>query len=146
MLAAEIHLMPDWTVFVQMGVFLLVLVVLFLFVIRPTLRVIDQRRRFTAAARAEGDRLNAEADRLDAERRAAIARAIDEASALRERQEAAAHRDAERVVAEARQEAQRLLDSGEVSMELSEKTAADGIAREAEEIAQEIAQRVMRSS
>lgn len=143
-LAAEIHLMPDWTLLVQVGIFLLVLVVLYFLVFRPTLRVIDQRKKFTSEARMQSEQLHAEADRLDAERQAAITQAIREASVIREQREVAAHRDAEQRIAEARQEARARIDSTEISLERSEEAAAADIAAAADALAREIAQRVTR--
>lgn len=141
-LAAEIHLMPDWTVLVQLGIFLSVLAVLAIFVFRPVLRIIDRRRLFTAEAREEAGKLIAEAAELEAKHTQAIAAALREGEAMRAQKVAANQTEAERIVAAARDEARRLVDSTEVSVESSEEAAAGEIRRQAEAMAQEIAAKV----
>ena len=141
-LAVEIHLMPDWTVLVQLGIFLSVLAVLTLFVFRPVLRVIDRRRAFTAEARAEAGSLGAEAAELEAQRAQAIAAALREGEAMRAQKVAANQTEAERIVAAAREQARRLVDSTEVSVESSEEAAAGEIRRQAEAMAGEIVARI----
>lgn len=141
-LAAEIHLMPDWTVIVQMGIFLSALAVLSFLVFRPTLRIIDRRRGYTEEARAEAERIGAEADRIEEERRTSIAAAIEEAGRERDERTARARRDAEGAIAEAKQQAQRLIDSTAVSRESSERAAEAGASGEGDAIAEEIVRRV----
>ena len=141
-LAAEIHLMPDWTVLVQLGIFLSVLAVLAFFVFRPVLRIIDRRRLFTAEARAEAGSLAAEAAELEAQHARAIAAALSEGEAMRAQKVAANQAEAERIVAAAREQARRLVDSTEVSVESSEEAAAGEIRRQAEAMAGEIVARI----
>lgn len=141
-MAVKIELMPDWTIFVQLGVFLSTLVVLNLLVFRPVLRIIDRRRTFTDDARADAEQKNAEAARLEDERSRAITTAIREGEVLRDGKVAASRKEAEAIVAEARESAKRLLDSTEISIESSEEAARSIISREAEGLAEEIANRI----
>lgn len=141
-MAVKIELMPDWTIFVQLGVFLSTLVVLNFLVFRPVLRIIDRRRTFTDDARADAEQKNAEAARLEDERSRSITAAIREGEVLRDGKVAASRKEAEAIVAEARESAKRLLDSTEISIESSEEAARSIISREAEGLAEEIANRI----
>ncbi len=139
---AKINIMPDWTVFVQLGVFLLTLLVLNFLVFRPVLRVLDRRRSFTEDARKDAAEKNLESDRLEDEREAAITKAYKEAEAMREEKVAAKRKEAEKIVSDAKTRMQGLLDSTEVSVETSESAAAQEISKRAEELAKEIVSRV----
>ena len=135
---AKINIMPDWTVFVQLGVFLLTLLVLNFLVFRPVLRVLDRRRSFTEDARKDATEKNLESDRLEDEREAAITKAYKEAEAMREEKVAAKRKEAEKIVSDAKTRMQGLLDSTEVSVETSESAAALEISKRAEELAKDI--------
>ncbi|HPM40860.1 MAG TPA: ATP synthase F0 subunit B [bacterium] len=139
---AKINIMPDWTVFVQLGVFLLTLLVLNFLVFRPVLRVLDRRRSFTEDARNDAAEKNLESEKLEKEREAAITEAYKEAEVMREAKIAAKRREAEAIVADAKTRMQGLLDSTEVSVETSESAAASEISRRAEELAKGIVSRV----
>ena len=139
---AKINIMPDWTVFVQLGVFLLTLLVLNFLVFRPVLRVLDRRRSFTEDARKDATEKNLESDRLEDEREAAITKAYKEAEAMREEKVAAKRKEAEKIVSDAKTRMQGLLDSTEVSVETSESAAALEISKRAEELAKDIVSRV----
>ena len=141
-LCVDINLMPDWTLFVQLGVFLLTLIVLHLLVFRPVLRVLDRRRSFTDDAIGDAAQKNAEADRLEAERKKEITRALKDAEALHGQRIAATRRGAEAILTEAKAQMKSLLDSSEVSVESSEAEATVDISRRAEELAHEIVARV----
>ena len=139
LIAAEIRLAPDWTAFVQLGVFLSVLLVLYVFVFRPTLRIIDRRKAFTADARAEGDRLRAEGDRLEAERTSGLTGALRDAEAERANLIAKARAEAESLVAKARAEAHAAMSSAEAAAKKAGGASEADVMKSAEALARDIA-------
>jgi F-type H+-transporting ATPase subunit b len=143
--AAEMNLMPDWTIVVQLGIFLCTLAILTVFIFKPVLRILDRRKSFTEGAYSEAQMLGEEAARLDAERSRAVAMALSEAKSEADRHVADTHRQAEGQLAEARVKAKQLLDTAEVSVESSEESVVAEMRRRADELAQEIVSRVTRS-
>ncbi|MFA4875622.1 MAG: hypothetical protein WC690_09825 [bacterium] len=133
--AAEITLMPDWTVVVQLFIFLVVATTLTFFVIRPTIRIIDRRRQFTSDAAAEAAKLMNEAEQLDIGRREALAMALGEAHAEYAKRATEAHGKADGAIAEARAKSAETLKGEAASIEsmeaLNEKeleSCANGLA------------------
>lgn len=141
-ISAAISLEPDWTLFVQLGVFLCTLAALDRFIFRPVLRIMDERKRFTEGARATAARLTAEADELDEERRRRTHAAIKDADGIRSGELAAAEAEAARVIETSRAECKRLLDSTEMSIEVSEGSVEKRMQEEAEALSEEIVSRV----
>jgi len=141
-MALKIELMPDWTIFVQLGIFISTMAVLHLLVFRPVLRIIDRRAQYTSDARADARDKNAEAERVEGERSLAISAVIKEGEQARERKLTEARKDAEKIVAEAREAARRMLDTTEVSVESSEEVAEMVIEVESEILADDIANRI----
>lgn len=142
-LGMEIHLMPDWTVTLQLLIFLAATAILYFFVFRPTLKIIDRRKYFTSKARSDAQDLNAKADGLDNERKISIVTALKNAEAEAARKILKARQDADKIVAASRAEARRILDSAEESIEHSEQSIDKELGRQAEVIANDIIARVV---
>lgn len=146
MLATEIRLMPDWTVAVQLFIFLLTMAVLYIFVFRPALKIMDRRRSFTEDAKAMAERLSSEAEGLERGRERKISETIAGAASDRSLAMAKANREADRIITEARIEAKRLIDSTEVSVEISEDRVSAEMARQAELISKQVVAKVLGES
>lgn len=143
MLAAEIHLLPDWTVFVQLGIFLLTLTVLHIFVFRPTLHLLEKRKKFTADARVAAGKFGSDADELDKKRAQIISGEMEKTDTQAAVMLADKRREAEKIIFDARVEAKRILESAETSVEISEQAVALEMKKKAGELAKDIAARVM---
>ena len=115
----EIRIIPDWTILIEIVVFLFVILVLNALVLRPMLRVMDKRKAFTIDASDEAGKLNQEADQLEAGRREVLAMAIREAQAERDEKTQKTLREADRIKAEARSKMDEMISSSEVSIEQS---------------------------
>ena len=136
---AAIRLLPDWTLAVQLLIFLFVLAVLTVFVIRPLL--VDRRRSFTNEAMEGAQKLSAEAEQFEAERRETLSKGLREAQDVREKRVSTARRDADRTIAEARVGVAQLLEHGIESIESAEMLAAPDLKDLSAELAAKIVER-----
>lgn len=141
-IATEISLQPDWTVIVQLGVFLIVMAVLHIFIFKPILRIIDHRKKFTQDAHSEAIILNEKSALLEKERTLAISKAIAQINSERDLKISTAHKEGEKILASARVEAKRLLDATEVSVDATEQLVATDVERQTDSLAHEIAEKV----
>ncbi len=67
LLGQTVNLIPDKTVIWQLAIFLAVVAVLSFFVFKPTLKLLDERRRNTVVLQQETDKFMADADSLEDE-------------------------------------------------------------------------------
>lgn len=135
--------MPDWTVFVQLGIFLSTLAVLNFFVFGPVLRTLDRRRKFTEERRAEAERINAEAETLERHTAVRLSVELEKIAKENDLKMASANREAEKIVRAARVEAKKISDTADASIAFSEEQVADEIKKGAEELADDIVHRVI---
>lgn len=145
-LATEIHLMPDWTAFIQLGVFLIVLSVLYFLVFRPTIKILDRRRCFTDEARNEAIRANDEANTLEKRREELLNIALQDGALKRKQELEGKRREAEKIIAEARCRARSIMDSSEAFLEGPKGETNTAIAKEADTLAQDIVKRAIGAS
>jgi len=139
---AEIRIIPDWTILIEIVVFLSVIIVLNSLVLRPMLRVMDKRREFTVDAKEEADNLIEDSDQLDEGRREVLAMALREAQAERDRRIAETLRNADGVVAEARSRMDKMISSTEVSIESTERSIVEELEGRSNELADMIVKRI----
>ncbi|MFH0800622.1 MAG: hypothetical protein V2A66_10655 [Pseudomonadota bacterium] len=144
-LGAEIHLMPDWTVAVQLCVFFSAAAAIHFFVLRPVLRIIDQRKKLTSGAREDASLLAAESAALEAERVAAVSKALADANAERTTKLAEARIAAGKIVAEARAEAKNIAGMSRAGKPSEESIAAE-VGKRSSELAREIVSRITSES
>jgi F0F1-type ATP synthase membrane subunit b/b' len=137
--SSAIRLLPDWTLLVQLAVFLAVLASLTFLVIRPTLRLLERRRSFTSEAMEHAAKLASDAEQLEAGRREVLAMALREAQASREQRVAAARRRADKTIAESRVGVAELLQHGTYGIESAEALAEFDL----EALSQNLADRIM---
>lgn len=143
MLAVDIHLLPDWTFGVQLGIFLCTLGVLHILIFRPILRIIDHRKKFTSQARQEAEQLIRSAAQHEAERQKRIEQMLLEARSEQLERLALAHQRAEATIETARKEARNIYETAAQKTRATEKAAAELIPQHAEMIAQEIVARIV---
>jgi F-type H+-transporting ATPase subunit b len=106
----------DWTVLVQFGLFLLLLYVSNQLLFQPYLRLRERRKEGIDGARAEAERMTAQADAklADYEKQLAAARSRANEEGRKVRAEAAAHE--KEVTDKARAEAQKAIDEATAKM------------------------------
>lgn len=138
-----IHLMPDWTVAVQLAIFLSALSIIYFLVLKPILKIIDRRNIFTINARSEAGELGSKADGLDSERKISIFAALKETEARLAGDIASAKLKADEIIAGARRQAKEILDSSEESIEASERSFEKEIQNQADAVANEIVARTL---
>ncbi len=139
---AEIRIIPDWTILIEIVVFLSVILVLNSLVLRPMLRVMDKRREFTVDASEEAENLIEDSNQLDEGRREVLAMALREAQAERDRRIAETLRNADGVVAEARSRMNKMISSTEVSIESTERSIVEELEGRSNELADMIVKRI----
>jgi len=133
----------DYTLFIQIPLFLVLWLVLKRFWFDPALRVVRERAARSEGAIAEARTIQAEAERLRAEHAAAL----DQARAEAEREVQDILREAEteqkRLLTEAREDARRTI--GEVRGRMTAEIAAarQGLRESAHEIARMVAEKVL---
>jgi len=138
----EIHLMPDWTIFVQLGIFLLSAAVLTFFVFRPVLRLFDRRRGYTSDAEIEAGRLNGEAESLEFSCNKLLTEALENAHIRKSKEIAMANSEAERIVSDARIRAKQIAEETDISIYTSEKSVMEEMKINAEMLAGDMISRV----
>lgn len=139
---AEIRIIPDWTVLIEIVVFLFVILVINAFVIRPMLRIMSKRRAFTVDASDEARKLGYEADQLDEGKREVLSMSLREAQADRDEKTQKTLREADRIKAEARSKMDEIISSTEVSMESGDRSIVEEMGERSRELADMIVERI----
>ncbi len=140
--ATEIRIIPDWTIAIELVVFLFVVIVLNALVIRPMLKIMDRRRAFTFDASEEAARLADEAAQLEQGRLEVLAMALREAQSEKDRRTEAALREADRIKADARARMDDTIAATEVSIESPERSIYEEMEERARQLADEIVERI----
>jgi F-type H+-transporting ATPase subunit b len=138
LLAAQIRLVPDWTIFLQIGIFLSVVFALNALLFKPLLKLIDRRKAFTSDASQEALRLNTEAEQLEVGRHEVLGMALKEAQAERARRTAGALREADKIISEARATRSAVISASLISIESAEKSIVEEMDKSSNELADRI--------
>jgi F-type H+-transporting ATPase subunit b len=136
----------NWTLFVQVLNFLVLLVVLYLVAYKPLVQMLRTRAATIQQQLAEAKAAREEAQRQLADFETRLRGAQGEAAAVRERALHEAAELRERLAAEARQEAARLVEAARVEVEQSVRRAKADLRAEVGGLAIEIAERLIRKS
>jgi F-type H+-transporting ATPase subunit b len=134
---------PDYTVIVQIVSFLVFWVLLTKLLFKPFLGLLEERERRTEGVKAEAAALVEESERLRAEYEGAIARVRDEGYAAREKILEEARQLRERVLSQSREEATGKLAAARQEIQKEIQRGRDFAAREAQEIARQMAERIL---
>ena len=140
---AAIHMLPNWTVGVQLVVFITAFVILSRYIFKPMLRVIEMRRSVTDGADDEANRINVEAGNLEEKRVRVLREALSSLQDERAQRISQARIKAEKMIEETRQESQWFLETSDMFIEASEKSIADDMVDRADLLAKDIAARVI---
>lgn len=133
----------DGTVFIMLGIFLVLLLVLWQFLWKPYLRVRDERVARTEGARAQATRLEQEAVARLARVEAGLAEARRQGQTemAKLRQEAQAKE--QQVVAEAQEAARKMLADARAKLDESVARERANLQAETERLAQEMAEKAL---
>ncbi len=139
---AEIRIIPDWTILIELAIFIIVIIVLNVLVLKPMLKVMDRRREFTVDASQEAKKLNDEAEQLEQGRHEVLTMALSEAQATRDEKTQETLREADRIKAEARSRMDETISSSEVSVESAEGSIIEEMNQRSNELADQIVVRI----
>jgi len=133
----------DGTFFVQLGIFTVVSVVLYVILVRPVVRLIEARRDATEGTMERAGRMSEEAATLkrDVERQILDIRTAANAERLRFVEEA--RRQEREILDRARAESRRAIETARAQMEKSASEARAGLQREVDGLASVVAARVL---
>jgi F-type H+-transporting ATPase subunit b len=133
----------DLTVFVQFGLFLLLLIISNKLLFQPYLKLRERRKAGIDGARAEGERMTAQADAklADYEKQLAAARNRAGEEGRKVRAEAAAHE--KEVTDKARTEAQKSIDEATAKMRQETEAARLQLLPQANQLAKQIASKML---
>ena len=133
----------DYTVVVQIVFFLVLLFILRRLLFAPFVALLEERERKTEGAKGEAAALMAEGERLRADYESRITQAEDQGAALKEGILQEARSGRERTLAEAREQAASRLAAVREEVRQEMAKARQFAAREAEEIARQMAEKVL---
>lgn len=146
LLSTAIVLTPDWTVLIQLGIFLSVLPILSTFVFGPLVRVRDLRRTATVGAVEEAKRLEAVAEEKSEEYRRQIEAARQEGAAVKEQLQQEGYTKAREIIDGTRQQVFARLDAAKAKMRYEADAARRLLEANTEEFARAIAERLLERS
>lgn len=133
----------DGTAFVQLGIFLLLMLILQPLLFRPWLETRERRAQAIAGAVAEADRLRGKADALGSEYAAKLASAREEAASIRSDAHRISETDRARLVASARADAGRDLEQTREKAVREAEEARQALGAQIEGLAREVASKVL---
>ncbi len=136
----------DTSLIVQAINFVLLLIILWRFLYRPFLSVMQQRTETIKKSLEEARLARAEAQRQQEEYRAKLEAAHAEAQAIREAALREAAEEQRRLVEAAREEAARIVEAARAEIDHDVRRDKDDLRREVGEIAVAIAERLIRKS
>lgn len=143
LLSTSIVLVPDWTVAVQLLIFLVVLSVVVPFLLRPLLRVRDLRREATVAAQARAEELGRMAQEQAAEYERRLRAARLEGLAAKERLRQEGYAGASEIMGRARAAALQQLEGAKTQLMKAAAAARDLLEANAGEFARAITERIL---
>lgn len=141
-LATEVNLMPDWTVTVQLGIFLATVASLTFFIFKPVLKIIEERKRFTNYKQSESQRLDKEFEKLNKFRTSEITKALNIVATENLLTVEKTKKRIEDMIKSAQTEAKKILDKTDVSIGVSEGKVENLINQQATVLADEIVVRI----
>jgi len=136
----------DRSLVIQAINFLLLMLVLWRLLYRPFVAKMNERTAAIKKSLEEAQRARAEAQRQQEENAARLREAYAEAQAIRAAALKEAADEQRKLVAAARVEAQRLVDSAKTQLESDVRRAREELRREVADLATAVAERVIRKS
>ncbi len=133
----------DWTVFIQFGLFISLVIVLPRLVFNPMLHRIEERQARTSGAIADARAIVKEADRKVGQYEDAVAEEKRQAMEERARARETARAKVAATIAGVRREADARIDRGITQLQLDAETARAGLREDARVVADAIADKLV---
>ncbi|HEV8344448.1 MAG TPA: ATP synthase F0 subunit B [Candidatus Binatia bacterium] len=133
----------DYSVILQILFFLLFWFLMDRIIFKPFLGLLDERERRTEGAKAETAALIEEAERLRAEYESGMAKAQEEAEAVKEAILVDARRSREQLLTQAREEAGKMIERSRSEIRIELQKARELVRREAEAIARQMTEKIL---
>ena len=144
LLSANIPLVDiDGTVFVQFGIFLIMLVFLTKFVFKPYLALLRERGENIEGAKEEATRVNTDVDAKVSSYEEQIVKARKEAASVRAEHRSVGESRARDLLAEARTESDAKLEAARLKIEKSAQAAQLALRTRADQIAKTVASKLL---
>ncbi len=133
----------DYSIFIQIALFLLTWFFLARFVFSPFQRLLEDREQRTAGMKIKADTLLEEADRLRIQYEERITRAKEEGNSLKEEIRQEALQAGEQLLTQAQADAARFLQTARQQIQEEMQKSQKLVLQEAEAVAQEMAEKIL---
>ncbi|MGH7833143.1 MAG: ATP synthase F0 subunit B [Candidatus Binatia bacterium] len=133
----------DYSIFVQIGSFLVLWFLLSKLLFKPYLALLEAREKSTDGVKAETAALLKEGERLRAEYETTITRAREEGELAKKALQNEAVQARDRILAQARQEATAVVQAAHIEIERELQKGYQVAVEEAERIARQIAEKIL---
>ena len=133
----------DVTYFIQVGVFLLFAVIMYLLLFRPFLGIVDDRAKRTSGARALASEDDSEAKGLVADYEERLGKAVNEAAQIRSSQRGEARAEAQRTLQAARSEYDERMAAGSRAARDAYESARTDVEIHSRPLAEDIARKLL---
>lgn len=143
LLEAEIRLLPDWTFFVQLAIFLVVMVCLNGLVFQPVLRLLRLRKSRTEGDRKRIEELKEKTQDLMKEYAQKIQEAKREAFIMKEALRKEGNEQGQKIIQEAKQAGLTQIEKAKTEIEGLAKTCTEQLETHADVLSRQIAEKVL---
>jgi F-type H+-transporting ATPase subunit b len=133
----------DLTVFVQVAIFIVMLLVLKPLLFDPMLKLFEEREKRIEGARAESLKLDRESADAQSRYDAAMQKARAVAGAERDKLRAEGAKQENEILAKARAEAASVMEAGRTKVQAERHTASEALKMGSKELGRELAARVL---
>lgn len=138
-----IDLMPNMTFFVQLGIFLVTLVLMNFLIFRPVLRLIAKRKEVTEGYRIRAEQLSAETDQLMTRYEAKLKTAREEGLGLKGQLTKEGEEAARSLMEKAHQEVEHQLSKNRQELQAESKQAQLTLRNYSRRLSQAIAEKLL---
>lgn len=143
MLAEEIQLLPDKTFFIQLAIFLGVVVSLNYFVFKPVLKLIQLRRTRTKGEKEKLEDLKNKTESLIKEYEGKLLKAKQEGFQIKESIRKEGEVQAQKVIHEAKQAGLAQLEKARGAIEKETEAASKHLEKEAQNLGKSLAEKIL---
>lgn len=143
LLATEINLFPDKTIFIQLGIFLVVLFALNALVFQPVLKILRLRRSKTEGDREKLEDLNRQTTQIVKEYEDKMSQAKAEAFAMKEAIRKEGELQGQRIVQEARAASLAQIEKMKQEIQSAAQKTGEELERQSDLLSRNIAEKVL---
>ncbi|MFO1518237.1 MAG: ATP synthase F0 subunit B [bacterium] len=137
------NLIPDYTFFFQLALFLIILYALNALLIQPALRVLDKRRAATAGTREEIASLNSLSEKRMKEYEEKIVQAKHQGSVLKEKIKKQGEEEAAKILSKAKENSEKYLLELQARLAKEQSEARLQLRKSVEELGRKMAEEVL---